>query len=143
MDGQLLYLGSPSQCPTNLYPRFFLGSTGGSVVKNLPANAGDARDPGKIPRLGNPLEKDMATHSSILAWKISGQRSLVGCSPWGCKESDATEYTHTRVSPRAQALPDRILCSAITAIDVLNCGRHGKSPTFIPKKVDTDHDLRM
>ena len=33
------------------------------------------------------LEKEMATHSSILAWKIHGQRSLVGCSPWGCKES--------------------------------------------------------
>ena len=28
----------------------------------------------------DPLEKGMATHSSILAWKIHGQRSLVGCS---------------------------------------------------------------
>ena len=31
------------------------------------------------------LEKGMATHSSILAWRIS-QRSLVEYSPWGCKE---------------------------------------------------------
>ena len=61
------------------------------MVKNLPANAGDARDPGTIPGLGNPLEKEMATRSSILAWEISGQRSLVGCSPWGRKESDTTE----------------------------------------------------
>ena len=38
----------------------------------------------------DPLEKEMATHSSILAWKIHGQRSLVGYSPWGCKESDMT-----------------------------------------------------
>ena len=30
-------------------------------------------------------------HSSILAWKIQGQRSLVGCSPWGCKKSDMTQ----------------------------------------------------
>ena len=37
------------------------------------------------------LEKEMATHSSILAWKIHGQRSLVGYSPWGRKESNATE----------------------------------------------------
>ena len=38
----------------------------------------------------------MATHSSILAWKIHGQMSLLGCSPWGCKESDVTEATvHT------------------------------------------------
>ena len=31
------------------------------------------------------LEKGMATHSSILAWRTRGQRSLVGHSPWGCK----------------------------------------------------------
>ena len=37
------------------------------------------------------LEKEMATHSSTLAWKIPRWRSLVGCSPWGCKESDTTE----------------------------------------------------
>ena len=33
----------------------------------------------------------MATHSSILAWRIHGQRSLEGYSPWGCKESDTNE----------------------------------------------------
>ena len=38
------------------------------------------------------LEEGMATHSSILACKISLQRSLMGCSPWGCKEWDATEW---------------------------------------------------
>ena len=31
------------------------------------------------------LEKEMATHSSILAWKTHGQRSLIGYSPWGCR----------------------------------------------------------
>ena len=31
----------------------------------------------------DPLEKGMATHSSILAWEIPGLRSLAGCSPWG------------------------------------------------------------
>ena len=35
------------------------------------------------------LEKEMATHSSILAWEIS-QRSLAGYNPWGHKESDIT-----------------------------------------------------
>ena len=29
----------------------------------------------------DPLEEGMATHSSILAWRTRGQRSLVGCSP--------------------------------------------------------------
>ena len=40
------------------------------VVKKLPANAGDIRDP--VLSLGweDPLEEGMATHSSILAWKI-------------------------------------------------------------------------
>ena len=38
------------------------------------------------------LEKEMVTHSSILAWEIPlEQRSLVGYSPWGRKESDTTE----------------------------------------------------
>ena len=33
----------------------------------------------------------MVTHSSILTWESHGQRSLAGCSPWGCKEWDMTE----------------------------------------------------
>ena len=40
------------------------------MVKNPPANARDAGDEGSIPRLEDPLEKEMATHASILAWKI-------------------------------------------------------------------------
>ena len=41
----------------------------------------------------SPLEKEMATHSSIVARKFHGQRSLVGYSPWSCKELDTTEVT--------------------------------------------------
>ena len=37
------------------------------------------------------LEQGMATHSSILAWRIHEQRSLMGYSLWGRKESDTTE----------------------------------------------------
>ena len=40
------------------------------------------------------LEKEMATHSSILAWKIPWMESLVDYSTWGCKESDTTEQLH-------------------------------------------------
>ena len=39
----------------------------------------------------DPLEKEVATHSNILAWRIHGQRSRMGCSSWGHKESDTTE----------------------------------------------------
>ena len=48
------------------------------MVKTLPANI---RDKGLIPGSEDPLEEDTATHPSILAWEIHGQRSLVGSSP--------------------------------------------------------------
>ena len=38
----------------------------------------------------DPLEEEMATHSSILPGGSHGQRSLAGYSPWGHKESDMT-----------------------------------------------------
>ena len=46
----------------------------------------------------DPLEEEMATHSSVLVWRIHGQSSLVGRGPWGCKESDTTKQlsAHTR-----------------------------------------------
>ena len=43
----------------------------------------------------DPLEKEMAAHSSTLAWRIPWGRSLVGYSPWGRKESDTTERLHS------------------------------------------------
>ena len=41
----------------------------------------------------------MAPHSSTPAWKIPWmERILVGCSPWGCEESDTTEQLHFHFS---------------------------------------------
>ena len=40
------------------------------------------------------LEKEMATHSSVLAWRVPGRQSLVGCRLWGRTESDTTEVTY-------------------------------------------------
>ena len=37
------------------------------------------------------LEKEMATHSSVLAWRTSGMGELVGCRLWGLTELDTTE----------------------------------------------------
>ena len=64
------------------------------MVKNLPANAGHLRDMGSIPGLGrspggghgNPLQCSYLENPH-------GQRSLVGYSPQGHKESDTTEAT--------------------------------------------------
>ena len=49
------------------------------------------------------LEKEMATHSSILTWEFHGQRSLMGYSPWGLKESDTTkQLTQFYISKNGQ-----------------------------------------
>ena len=50
-----------------------------------------AGDPGSIPGLGRSLEKGIATHSSILAWRVHGQKNLVVYSLWGHKELGITE----------------------------------------------------
>ena len=50
---------------------------GDSAVKNPPTNAGDA---GSVPGQGDPLEKEMATHSSVLARETPW--SLAGYNPW-------------------------------------------------------------
>ena len=81
-------IGCPLQCSW--------ASLVAQIVKNLPALWETW-----VCSLGweDPLEKGMATHSSILVWRIPwteeagglqsiefhGQRSLVGYSPWGCK----------------------------------------------------------
>ena len=52
----------------------------------------------------DPLEKEMAIYSSTIAWKSHGQRSLVGYSPWGRKESDTTERLHFHFSLVSQTV---------------------------------------
>ena len=42
----------------------------------------------------DPLEKEIATHSSFLPRKVHGQKILKGYSPWGFKELDTTKRTH-------------------------------------------------
>ena len=46
-----------------------------------------------IPSLGwgDPLEKGMATHSSVLAWRLPWTDDLAGYSPWGLKALDTTK----------------------------------------------------
>ena len=44
----------------------------------------------------------MATHSSILAWRIPWREELVGYSPWGFKESDTTERLNNNTTRRGR-----------------------------------------
>ena len=48
------------------------------VLKNPPANAEDLKETGSILGLGRSLEEDMATHFSILAWRIPWTEELAG-----------------------------------------------------------------
>ena len=57
-------------------------------IKNLP-EMWEIQDPPLC--LEDPLEKALATHSSILAWRILWPEEPVGYSPWCHKESDMTE----------------------------------------------------
>ena len=72
---------------------------GGTVVRNLPANASDARDSGSIPELGrspgvgngNPFQYSCLDNSMDReAWQ--------GYNPWDCKELAMTDRTHTYTS---------------------------------------------
>ena len=65
-----------------------MGFPGGSVVKNPPVMQETQEAQVQFLAWKDPMEKEMATHSSILAGKFHGQRSLVGYSSQGHKESD-------------------------------------------------------
>ena len=48
------------------------------------------------------MEKEMATHSSVLAWRIPGTGSLEGCRLWGHTESDTTEVTQQQQEEKVE-----------------------------------------
>ena len=72
-----------------------VGFPGGSMVKNLPGNAGNARKDPWVRKI--PWRRKWHPTPVFLPGKSHGQRSLVGYNPWVCKESDMTEClsTHT------------------------------------------------
>ena len=61
------------------------------MVKNQPASVGDKRDSGSILGREVPLEEEMATHSSILAWRIPWTEKPGGLQSMGSQKSDTTE----------------------------------------------------
>ena len=74
-----------STSPIEGFPR-------GTVVNNLPANAGDTKDVGSIRGWGKiPWNRKWQPTLAFLTGKFHGQRSLVGYSPSSRKQSDITE----------------------------------------------------
>ena len=59
------------------------------------------------------LEKEMATHSSALAWRIPGMGSLVGCCLWGRTESDTTEAMQQQQQQQPVSCTSLLLFSAV------------------------------
>ena len=57
------------------------------MAKNLPANAGDARDKVESLVWDDPLEEDRATHSSHLAWRIPMDRGVLQATVHGVTKS--------------------------------------------------------
>ena len=70
------------------------------MIKNPPASIGDIRDPGSE----ELLEKEIATHSSFLAWRIPWTEEPGGLQTMGShrvKRNKATEHTHTRPAKKS------------------------------------------
>ena len=69
----------------------YTGFPGGAEVKASACNVGDL---GRSLGQEDPLQKEMTTYSSILAWRIPWTEELGGLQSTGCKESDTTERLH-------------------------------------------------
>ena len=70
----------------------------------------------------------MTPHSSTLAWKIPWTEELVGCSPWGCEESDTTERLHFHALEKETATHSSVLAWRIPGMAepgrLLSMGSH-------------------
>ena len=79
------------------------------VVKNMPADAGDVREM-QVRSLGreDPLEKEMATHSSVLAWRLPrteepGEIQSVSCKRLDMIEEIWSAHMHTQLNYNSRA----------------------------------------
>ena len=81
-SGQLVYWQAVSWIPAVFYHASVLQQELPWWLNGKESTC-QCRRPGSIPGSGRSPEKEMTTHSSILAWEIPWTRSLVGYSPWG------------------------------------------------------------
>ena len=85
-----------------------------------------AEDPVSISGSGrSPGEREWLPTSAFLPGKLDGQRSLLGYSPWGCKESDMSDYarahthTHTHKKSEKQHSANRVCIFTVLGISVI------------------------
>ena len=115
--------------PPIIYPQRTQDFPGGSDGK---MSVYDARDPGSTPGLGRSLGEGNGNPLQYYCLEKShGQKSLVGYSPWGRKESDTTEQLHVHVQ-RAHRCDNKI------SQEVSNfplCPQHCGEPVYVQRKV--------
>ena len=81
---------------------------------------------------GDALEEETATHPRVLAWRIQGRRSLVGYSPWGCKETK-----HTDTPALSQAL---FSCrQVVESVPCALCGPVSRPGWWLQRWTDPSH----
>ena len=91
------------------------------MVNNPPASAGDVRDTGLIPGSRRCPGERNGNHSPVfLPGEFHGQRSMVGYSPWGCKE-------HTRMTKKKHLA----VCVCVCALSCLSCVQLFATPRTI------------
>ena len=93
------------------------------MVKNPPANAGDARDVSSVPMWGRSLEKEMAVHSRILAWEIPWTEESGSYSPWGCKRVGHDLATKQQQSRYQMSLLLQVRSNSMTKTGTLRLKR--------------------
>ena len=86
------------------YTMKLTGFLGDSAVKSLPANVGDA---GSISGSGS-CEKDMAAHSSTLAWKIPWTEKAGGLQSTALQSGHDSHWAHTRDEAKVRDLSSKI-----------------------------------
>ena len=94
----------------------------------------------------DPLEKEMAIHfPALLSGKSHGRRSLIGYSPWGCKELDTTERLHFHFnhsygfSSRFQiVVPENTLESLVGCKEIKPINPKGNQPQIFIRRTEAE-----
>ena len=113
-----LHLGSKQQVES--LKQHYRDFPAGAVVKNPPANAGDARDAGSIPGWGRSPGGGHGNHSSILAWKIPSAEE-----PGGLQSTGLQRVGHDRVTEYAHRIASLTSSSASLCTSKAPCGDAG------------------